>query len=116
MALDGTVALNGRGVTMAQAAREGASLLSQAGIESSALDAEILLRHVLDFEGEQLYLNNDGPLGEHDQARYRQLLQQRALGKPVAYITGNKEFWSLGLLVTPDVLIPRPETELLVEV
>jgi release factor glutamine methyltransferase len=111
-----TVAWNGQSVTITQAARKGARLLSESGIESAALDAEVLLSSVLGLKREQLYLNSHRHLTELERVRYSQSLQQRAEHKPVAYITGNKEFWSLDFLVTSDVLIPRPETELLVEV
>lgn len=93
-----------------------AQLLREAGIESASLDAEVLLRHVLAVETEQLYLNGDRRLGELELARFWGLIERRARREPVAYITGNKEFWSLDFLVTPDVLIPRPETERLIEV
>jgi release factor glutamine methyltransferase len=116
MADSATVALNARPITISEVARQGARLLSESGIESAALDAEVLLRNVLSLQREQFYLNSHRQLTELERARYWQSLQQRAQRKPVAYITRNKEFWSLDLLVTPDVLIPRPETELLVQV
>ena len=94
----------------------GVELFRQAGIENGRLDAEVLLRHVLDMEKEQLYVSADAPLGAGDEAKFRELLQRRSRREPVAYITGRKEFWSLDFVVTPAVLIPRPETELLVEV
>jgi release factor glutamine methyltransferase len=91
-------------------------LLREAGIENASLDAEVLLRHVLAIETEHLYLNGDRLLGEPELALFWGLIERRARREPVAYITGNKEFWSLDFLVTPDVLIPRPETERLIEV
>lgn len=93
-----------------------AQLLREAGIESASLDAEVLLRHVLAIEREHLYLNGDRLLGELERARFWALVKRRTRREPVAYITRNKEFWSLDLRVTPDVLIPRSETELLIEV
>jgi release factor glutamine methyltransferase len=94
----------------------GARVLCQAGIENSRLDAEVLLRYLLDMEKEQLCLNTEAPIDAGQKAGFRELLLRRAQREPVAYITGRKEFWSLDFVVTPAVLIPRPETELLVEV
>jgi release factor glutamine methyltransferase len=94
----------------------GAQLLSDAGIENHRLDAEVLLRHVLKMEKEELYVNGDAPISAGQEAKFRELLLRRSRREPAAYITGHKEFWSLGFLVSPAVLIPRPETELLVEV
>jgi release factor glutamine methyltransferase len=94
----------------------GAPVLSDAGIANERLDAEVLLRHVLKMQKEQLYMNGDAPINAGQEAEFRALLSRRAQREPLSYITGQKEFWSLDFLVTPDVLIPRPETELLVEV
>ena len=94
----------------------GAQVLSRAGIENHRLDSEVLLRHVLDMEKEQLYVNGDAPISAGQEAQFRELLLRRSLREPTAYITGHKEFWSLDFVVTLAVLIPRPETELLVEV
>ena len=94
----------------------GAQVLSDAGIENHRLDAEVLLRHVLKMEKEQLYMNGDTPINAGQEAEFRALLSRRSQREPLAYITGQKEFWSLDFFVTPAVLIPRPETELLVEV
>ena len=94
----------------------GAQLLSDAGIENHRLDAEVLLRHVLKMEKEELYVNGDAPISAGQEAKFRELLLRRSRREPAAYVTGHKEFWSLGFLVSPAVLIPRPETELLVEV
>ncbi len=89
--------------------------MSNAGIESARLDAEVLLCHVLGIEKAELYVHLDAAIGGEREAQYRKLLSRRAQREPIAYITGRKEFWSLEFLVTPDALIPRPETELLVE-
>src|SRR4029434_4145392 len=94
----------------------GAQVLSQAGIENHRLDVDVLLRHALDMDKEQLYVNGDAPISAGQEAMFRELLLRRSRREPVAYITGHKEFWSLDLVVTPAVLIPRPETEMLVEV
>lgn len=95
---------------------EGTQFLLAARIESARLDAEVLLRHVLGMEQAELHLNCDTWVSVADERRFRELLLRRARREPVAYITGRKEFWSLDFVVTSDVLVPRPETELLVEV
>jgi release factor glutamine methyltransferase len=100
-----------RGVLM-----ESAQFLLGAGIESAQIDAEVLLRRVLGIEKAQLYSTLDVPLSTDQQLQFQEMLLRRAQHEPVAYITGRKEFWSLDFIVTADVLIPRPETELLVEV
>ncbi len=79
------------------------------------LDAELLLSQVLSCERSFLHAHPEAHLAESQSQRYEELLRRRASGEPLAYIVGVKEFWSLPLRVTPDVLIPRPETELLVE-
>jgi release factor glutamine methyltransferase len=87
------------------------------GIEGARLDAECLLAHALDTERLQLYLEFDKPVAPAERARFRELVKRRADERvPVALLTGCREFWSLPLRVTPDVLVPRPETETLVEV
>lgn len=82
---------------------------------SPRLDAEVLLAHVLGVERIQLYVSYERPLTVDERARYRQLVQRRASGEPVAYLVGQKEFWSIPFQVEPGVLIPRPDTEVLVE-
>lgn len=94
----------------------GAQALLQAGIENARLDAEVLLRHALGMEREQLYMNTEAPISAGQETNFRELVRRRSRREPVAYITGHKEFWSLDFVMTPAVLIPRPETELLVEV
>ena len=102
--------------TLRDALLHGARVLLEAGIENGRLDAEVLLRHVLKVEPSELYINMDSPLDHGRKQQFRELLAQRARLKPVAYITGRKEFWSLDFIVTPDVLIPRPATEVVVEI
>ncbi len=79
------------------------------------LDAEVLLAHVLKKERIQLYVNYDLPLSEEEKAAYRSLVAARVRGEPVSYLVGEKEFMSLKFAVDRRVLIPRPETEFLVE-
>lgn len=86
-----------------------------AASNSARLDAEILLAHVLMKTRTFLYTYPDEHLTKAQWQSYLQLITQRAAGVPIAYITGSKEFWSLPLKVCADTLIPRPETELLVE-
>jgi release factor glutamine methyltransferase len=87
----------------------------QKGIESARLDAEVLLAHALRADRLYLYLNLDKPLSQQERDKYRELVTRRARREPVALITGRKEFWSINLRVCPGVLIPRPETEVLVQ-
>ena len=79
------------------------------------LEAEILLCHSLAISRSWLYANPEQQVESRHHDDFLLLVQRRGQGEPIAYLTGNREFWSLRLKVTPDVLIPRPETELLVE-
>jgi release factor glutamine methyltransferase len=83
--------------------------------DEAAREVELLLSHALGRDRAWLYAHTDDPLAVADAIRFHALLLRRAAGEPLAYILGRREFWSLDLAVTPDVLIPRPETELLVE-
>ena len=78
-------------------------------------DAEVLLAHVLGMRRLELYLHFDKPLSGEELARYRGFIRRRGAREPTQYITGRQEFWSLDFEVSPAVLIPRPETEVLVE-
>lgn len=89
---------------------------TEKGISTPRLDAEILLAHALSAERIYLYLNMDRPLSPAERSLYRGLVKRRAGREPVALITGKKEFWSTSFRIVPGVLIPRPETEILVEV
>ena len=84
-------------------------------IDSPRATAEILLSHALGAERIDLYLHYDQPLNTEELNRFKAVIKRRTNREPVAYILGHKEFWSLDLEVTPNVLIPRPETECLVE-
>src|SRR3979409_2496732 len=92
-----------------------APYLARNGSTSPRLDAELLLAEVLGLSRMELYLQFERPLIADEVDRYRELCRRRAGGEPVAYIRGRREFMSLDLLVTPAVMIPPPETELLVE-
>jgi release factor glutamine methyltransferase len=86
------------------------------GIATARLDAECLLAYALDSQRLRLYLDYDKPVLESERARFRDLVKRRAEDRvPVAQLTGTREFWSLPLRVTRDVLTPRPDTETLVE-
>ncbi len=84
-------------------------------IENPRAAAELLLAHTLDVNRIDLYVNHDQPLCKEELDRFKAYIRRRARREPVAYIVGHKEFWSLDLIVNRDVLLPRPETECLVE-
>jgi release factor glutamine methyltransferase len=85
------------------------------GSDSARLDAEVLLAHALGLRRLDLYLKFDRPLSEPELVRYRSLTAKRAKGEPVAYLVGHKEFMGLDFFVTPAVLVPNPDTEVLVQ-
>ncbi|MEX2142410.1 MAG: peptide chain release factor N(5)-glutamine methyltransferase [Pirellulales bacterium] len=91
-----------------------ADYLKQHGAETPRLDAEVLLAHARGCQRIQLYTAFDEPASEELRTKFRALVKERAEGKPVAYLVGYREFYSMNFRVTPDVLVPRPETELLV--
>ncbi len=84
-------------------------------IDGPRIEAEILLAHALQLQRIDLYLRYDEPLFSNELSRFKDLIKRRINREPVAYIVGRKEFWSMDFMVTKDVLIPRPETEFLVE-
>lgn len=94
-----------------------AALRQRLGAESpsAALDAEILLAHVAGTGRAALAADPDRPIAPEELLALESLARRRLAGEPVAYLTGRREFWSLDLEVTPEVLVPRPETELVVE-
>jgi release factor glutamine methyltransferase len=102
-------------VTLATSLREAQGLLSGGGIDDAALEAEVLLRLVLGITRSQLYVSPDRELGPDERARYRGFVARRLAGEPTAYIAGRREFYGLEFQVDRRVLIPRPESELLVE-
>ena len=85
------------------------------GIDSPRLDAEVLLSHVLGKERIYLYVHFDEPLEAPELAAYREYIKQRVARQPVAYIIGRREFMGLSFRVTPAVLVPQPDTEILVQ-
>lgn len=102
-------------VTVARALRTARARLAAAGVETPGLDAEVLLRHVLGWDRTQILTRPETELLADDAARYEALLTERERGQPVAYLTGEREFMGLPFAVGPGVLVPRPETEILVE-
>lgn len=101
--------------TIGEILRTTSDYLKQKGVDSPRLSAEILLAHQLNSDRVNLYLHFEKPLHEAELAGYRALIRRRVAREPIQYITGRQEFWSMDFAVDPRVLIPRPETELLVE-
>jgi release factor glutamine methyltransferase len=101
---------------VSDAVTRGAAVLSAAGVDTPRLDAELLLGSVLAVDRARLLIDGRQPLDADAQRRYERLIDRRAAREPVAYILGRKDFRRISLSVDRRVLIPRPETELLVEV
>ena len=99
------------GTALARAARRLAALDET----DPRLEAELLLAHLLERPRSHLHAWPGNPLPEQQETAYHALVERRLAGEPLAYLTGEREFWSLSLRVTPDTLVPRPDTELLVE-
>ncbi len=102
-------------VTSDQALRWGITYLQTYGIESARLDAEVLLAHCLGWERTALYRERGYALTTDQAARFQAFVSRRGALEPIAYLTGVREFWSLPFAVQPGVLIPRPDTEWVVE-
>jgi release factor glutamine methyltransferase len=102
-------------MTIREALREGAARLRSAGVESPGLDAALLLAFVLKTTREKLLLMDAEALEDAGALGFERTLERRIGGECVAYILGTREFWGLDFVVTPDVLVPRPDTETLVE-
>src|SRR6185437_16639004 len=92
-----------------------AGFFGRKSVDQPRLAAELLLAHVLDCPRIKLYTDYERPLSEKQLADYRQLVQRAAEDEPIAYLTGKAHFFNLEFAVTRDVLIPRPDTETLVE-
>ena len=88
---------------------------AKGGVDAPRLTAEILLAHALSCDRVRLYLDFDKPLGAPELAAFRELVRRRAAGEPTAWLTGRREFLGHAFRVDPRVLVPRPETELVVE-
>jgi release factor glutamine methyltransferase len=102
-------------MTVAQLLAEAACELREAGIDAPEWDAELLLRHVLGWDRATLVASPAAMPGSEREAEFRRLVGERARRIPLQHLTGTQAFWKQVYRVTPDVLIPRPETELLVE-
>ncbi|HUJ21084.1 MAG TPA: peptide chain release factor N(5)-glutamine methyltransferase [Bryobacteraceae bacterium] len=102
-------------MTLQQALLQGTRVLEEAGVAAPRLTAEVLLAHALRCERPFLYAHSDRELGEVEWIHYGRYLHERLQGKPTQYITGRQEYYGREFRVTPDVLIPRPETEFVVE-
>ena len=95
--------------------KQAVALLEKTTTDSAKLDAEVLLSHVLSQPRSYLLTWPDKLLTQQEVTEYCQLIERRQRGEPIAYIVGEKEFWSLDFYVAPSTLIPRPDTEVLVE-
>jgi release factor glutamine methyltransferase len=102
-------------VTIDEAIARAAFTLRTAGVETPELDAELLLRHVLGFDRAKLVAEGRSALPEGATSRYEAVVRERAARRPLQHLVGTQAFWKHEFLVGPDVLIPRPETELVVE-
>jgi release factor glutamine methyltransferase len=102
-------------VQLRQALHSAIAQLEAAAIEESRLHAEVLVFHVLHCDRAHLFAHPERELTTAELSQYEQLVARRAAGEPLQYLTGHQEFWKADFLVTPAVLIPRPETEHLIE-
>lgn len=100
---------------ISEARREASSFLAAAGVQEPDSNAELLIRHVLGLEGAAYLSALRDPFPREMKEAWEEVIRRKAAGEPAQYIIGEQEFYGLTLQVTPDVLIPRPETELLVE-
>lgn len=106
--------MSGPKVTVGQARRAGTERLRSVS-ESAQLDADIILSEAISMHHNMLSMAPDLTLSSRQRKKFESLLDRRLMGEPIAYITGVKEFWSLEFHVSPSTLVPRPETELVVE-
>jgi len=95
--------------------RGAVAVLREAGVESAALDVRVLLAHALGVDGGELIALSDKAVPDNVRVRFKALLKRRVNGEPVARILGTKEFWSREFSLSPGTLVPRPETETLIE-
>ncbi|MBD1173885.1 peptide chain release factor N(5)-glutamine methyltransferase [Pelagibacterales bacterium SAG-MED01] len=98
-----------------QAILEATDLLKKNNIKSSKLDSEILMAKAIKKQREYIILNSNKPIQNKSYNYFRSLIKERSYGKPIAYLVGNKEFWKYEFKVSNGVLIPRPDTEILIE-
>jgi len=102
-------------VTLKQAFSHAREILTANNIQDAALESELLLRHTLKISRVQLYLDRDYELDSKEEQTFWHLIERRLNGEFAAYITGYREFYGFNFYIDPSVLIPRPESELLVE-
>lgn len=102
-------------LTISEVLKNASAQLQSAGISSARLDSELILCKVLHVERIYLYSNPEKILSEKELEEFQLLLEQRLQRKPIQYITGKQEFWSRDFVLNDEVLVPRPETELLIE-
>jgi release factor glutamine methyltransferase len=102
-------------VSLRDALSSAVDFLTAARVPSPRMNAELLLRFTLDVDRAYLYAHSERELTADEQTRYDEALAKRASGVPAQYITGHQEFWDMDLIVNPAVLIPRPETEHVIE-
>ncbi len=106
---------SGRAVTVREALRLAQETLAACGVSEPEADAQVLLAHILSMDRFNVLVHGDRPHSPAEQRKIRECMQERAQRKPLQYLLGEQEFWSLSFCVNPYVLIPRPETEVLVE-
>ena len=97
------------------AINEGSKILKSKFIPNPLLDAEILMAKTINKDRNYILLNSSNPINKNDLNNFYKLIEQRSLGNPVAYLTKIKSFWNSEFFITKDILIPRPDTELVVE-
>lgn len=102
-------------MTLAEVINDAALKLATSGVANARLDAEVLLSHIVKKDRAWLFTHIHDELDTESRRVFEAAIQRRAQREPLQYIIGKQEFWGLDLAVTPDVLIPRPETELVVE-
>jgi release factor glutamine methyltransferase len=102
-------------LTLFQLLSDAQHCMREKGIESARLDSELLLCHCLGLDRVDIYRDADQQVPERKVQAFFEIIRRRAAYEPVAYITGRRDFWTLSIAVQPGVLIPRPETEVLVE-
>jgi len=107
--------MSGIGLTVGEVVRLTTGYLKGHGSDSSRLDAEILTAEAMDLRRLDLYLDPGRPITDKERDALREFVRRRGKGEPIAYITGRREFFGLSLKVSPAVLVPRPETEVLVD-
>src|SRR5512132_4572316 len=100
--------------TISEAISEGAGRLDRAGVDEARRTAGVLLAHQLKVDRTRLLTHPEQTISDEHVESFLRMIERRAAGEPLQYITGHQEFYKLDFLVTPAVLIPRPETEFLV--